>query len=633
VSGKFQELLASLLSQHLQEVSALQVQVACLQSQQQQEQQQPQQEQHAENATFKSQGLHQAQQEQQHQQQQQLQPLKGCRIEEEITKQEEQQEQQQQEQRQQQLQEITGTDGYPLNAPSPPTRTRTTTTTTSGNRDAPSPPTRTRTTTTTSGNRRHTARSATQATQASVAMTKMLSKLEADDVGVEDFFHGGEDEDEDLIWRAQDTRADVEPLSRFKRLEVFLQSSTFDVSISILLCANLVFLAAELQYSGLIQGYRMAFYSSPIIDEELWPTSGHFFEAGYQVFTWLFAVEVFIRICVLRCKFWHVAMNCFDFVVVAASVIAQLSEGTLPIPPAVLRLLRIVKISRAFRLSRALRSSSVLQSLQMLLNGISASVEIFVWCFAILVFIQCIAGLIISSLTRDIMQDANADILDLAIRKDIFKYYGTFSRTFLTMFEILFANWAPACRILVENVNEWFAAFFLVYRCLVGFAVVNVVSAVCVQQTMKTAALDAEHAFKQKQKDQRRYTQKVKKLFQSVDVSGDGNICFEEFSLLVASPKLKFWVAQLELEKPDLVRLFELLEDGTGEISMDHFIEGATRLKNSAKMIDIWRLETKMEQMLSSDGRPRGSVWASQQSRRLSLTDQQQGVASVASIG
>ncbi|CAE8628489.1 unnamed protein product, partial [Polarella glacialis] len=239
--------------------------------------------------------------------------------------------------------------------------------------------------------------------------------------------------------------------------------------------------------------------------------------------------------------------------------------------------------------------------------------------FAILVFIQCIAGMIISSLTRDFLNDADAD---LAIRKEVFKYYGTFSRTFLTMFEILFANWAPACRILVDNVNEWFSAFFLVYRCLVGFAVVNVVSAVCVQQTMKTAALDAEHAFKQKQKDQIKYTQKVKKLFQSVDVSGDGNISFDEFSLLVASPKLKFWVAQLELDYPDLVRLFEMLDDGTGQISMDNFIEGASRLKNAAKMIDIWRLETKIQQILSkaiestsasskaSNGRPRGSVWS-----------------------
>ena len=30
--------------------------------------------------------------------------------------------------------------------------------------------------------------------------------------------------------------------------------------------------------------------------------------------------------------------------------------------------------------------------------------------------------------------------------------------------EILFANWGPPCRVLVENISEWFCVFFLIYR-------------------------------------------------------------------------------------------------------------------------------------------------------------------------
>ena len=44
---------------------------------------------------------------------------------------------------------------------------------------------------------------------------------------------------------------------------------------------------------------------------------------------------------------------------------------------------------------------------------------------------------------------------------------------------------------------------------------------------------------------QARYTRKVKRLFQTIDDSGDGTINFQEFSKLVQSPKLKFWMAQL----------------------------------------------------------------------------------------
>jgi len=163
------------------------------------------------------------------------------------------------------------------------------------------------------------------------------------------------------------------------------------------------------------------------------------------------------------------------------------------------------------------------------------------------------------------------------------------------MFEILFANWSPPARVLVENFSEWFSIFFLIYRCVLGFAVLNVVNAVFVQQTMKTASSDEDLAFKQKEKDVAMYTRKVKKLFQTIDVSGDGTINIEEFAKLVQSPKMKFWMSQLELEYHDLLSLFEFLDNGDGEITLMEFIEGASRLRGGAKALDVWRLETKLE--------------------------------------
>eukprot|EP00438_Fugacium_kawagutii_P019746 Skav227352 [mRNA] locus=scaffold1665:123639:126939:+ [translate_table: standard] len=112
---------------------------------------------------------------------------------------------------------------------------------------------------------------------------------------------------------------------------------------------------------------------------------------------------------------------------------------------------------------------------------------------------------------------------------------------------------------------------------------------------MKTASSDEELAFKQKEKDIHAYTRKVKKLFQTMDASGDGAINLQEFSKLVKSPKLKFWMSQLDLEYHDLLSLFEFLDNGDGEITLMEFIDGASRLRGSAKAIDVWRLETKLE--------------------------------------
>eukprot|EP00440_Ansanella_granifera_P023916 gb/GFBE01025975.1/.p1 GENE.gb/GFBE01025975.1/~~gb/GFBE01025975.1/.p1 ORF type:complete len:609 (+),score=145.19 gb/GFBE01025975.1/:1-1827(+) len=379
-------------------------------------------------------------------------------------------------------------------------------------------------------------------------------------------------------------------------LENFLQSHSFESMVSVLLILNVVFMASELQYVGLITGYELGKYDNPP-PEESRPALEEFFFQGDKVFTILFAIDVSVRILVLRCRFWRVMMNWIDALVVGTSVIeffySSSESKDLTISPVYLRLLRLGKLARALKM---ITMSKSLESLQLLLKCVASSVDMLFWSFCLLTFIQCVAGMIVSNLARGYLEDVTAP---LATRQGIFEYYGTFSRTFLTMFEVLFANWSPPCRILVENVSEAFSIFFLIYRCIISFAVLNVVNAVFVQQTMRVANADEDLAFKQKQKDIARYTRKVKKLFMSVDTSEDGEITMDEFAKLVESPKLKFWVSQLELEYHDLLGLFEMLDDGDGKISLQEFVEGASRLKGPAKAIDMYRVETKLELLLA----------------------------------
>ncbi|CAE8628400.1 unnamed protein product [Polarella glacialis] len=379
--------------------------------------------------------------------------------------------------------------------------------------------------------------------------------------------------------------------SLLQKLEHFLEAGKFELLISVLLFVNVMFLALELQYQGAISGYHLNIYATPYPKEEDWAQIDFFFVVGDYVFTGIFCIDVALRIAVLRLKFWSVAINWLDFAVVATSLVALVQR--LPISPMFLRLLRVGKLARALRM---VTTSRALQSLELLLKCLVSSVNMLCWSFALLIFLQSIAGMIIANLASDFISDENND---RETRREVFVYYGTFSRTFLTMFEILFANWAPACRVLVDNISEWFSIFFLLYRCVIGFAVINVLNAVFVQQTLMAASADEELSFKQKQKDQVKYTQKVKKLFESVDVSSDGLITFDEFAVLVDNPRLKFWMGQLELEYHDLLGLFEMLDDGDGEISLDEFVKGAGRLKGTAKTIDLWRLETKLEIMLT----------------------------------
>jgi len=373
-----------------------------------------------------------------------------------------------------------------------------------------------------------------------------------------------------------------------QRMEAFLQSPRFEMLITCLLCFNVLWMAFELQVEGSIVGTELGLY--PPADEEWFPTRAIYFRVGDVFFTSLFCLDVVIRVSIMRAKFFKICMNYLDTVVSFASLTELVAIAfVLPVNPLLFRLIRLGKLARALRM---VTISQVLSSLQLLTKCLAASIDMLFWTFCLLTFLQCVAGMVISTLCREFLNDpAN----DLAVRQEVFQYYGTFTRCFLTMFEILFANWSPPCRVLVENVSEWLSVFFLIYRCVLGFAVLNVVNSVFVQQTMRTASSDEELAFKQKEKDVAQYARKVSKLFAHMDDSGDGAINFEEFSKLVTSPKLKFWMSQLELEYHDLLSLFEFLDNGDGQITLQEFIEGAARLRGSAKALDVWRLETKVE--------------------------------------
>merc|ERR1712048_72643 len=170
------------------------------------------------------------------------------------------------------------------------------------------------------------------------------------------------------------------------------------------------------------------------------------------------------------------------------------------------RLLRLARLSRALRL---LHLPKVVDSLHLLLKAITASVNTLFWSLALLLVIQCIAGMVIGQLVRDYVLDPEANVEN---RHVVYAYYGTFTRAMFTMFEVTMANWAPACRILTNHVGEEYATFFIVYRCLVGFCVLNVISAVFVQQTIKVANADNEIMILHKKRAEEDYTRKLQTL-------------------------------------------------------------------------------------------------------------------------
>eukprot|EP00930_Biecheleria_cincta_P039549 TRINITY_DN27180_c0_g1_i1.p1 TRINITY_DN27180_c0_g1~~TRINITY_DN27180_c0_g1_i1.p1 ORF type:complete len:532 (-),score=89.70 TRINITY_DN27180_c0_g1_i1:194-1753(-) len=384
----------------------------------------------------------------------------------------------------------------------------------------------------------------------------------------------------------------VESGTWFGKLRMLLVSDHYEVAIGSLIMLNVCFMAVEIQYDGDRLGFDMGYPGMNQNPEIFWERAmGVVFYLNY-VFTSLFVLDIAIRVPVLGCGFWKMWANWLDFVVVGSGVVElALGKSKLPVNCVFLRMLRLVKSARGLRL---IRFSRILESFHLLLKCLTSSVNVLFWSLCVLFVIQCIAGMIISQLVKGYLDD---DSIDVEAKKEVFRYYGTFSKTILTMFEVLFANWAPACRILLDHVSEAFMLFFIFYRCLVGFAVLNVMNAVFIQQTMKVVQADQELVIAQKHKAAENYGKRLKLFFSQLDTSGDGHLSWDEFSVMLTNPRMKHWMGSLELESHDLVNLFHMIDDGDGQISVDEFLSGAGRLKGQAKSVDVANVLAMVKRM------------------------------------
>ncbi|CAE7754285.1 unnamed protein product [Symbiodinium necroappetens] len=116
-------------------------------------------------------------------------------------------------------------------------------------------------------------------------------------------------------------------------------------------------MAVELQLSGTLVGYDLGFYKETFMNNNDWRSRQDLFPVGDLLFTVVFALDVIVRIAVLRWSFWKVKMNYLDVAVTVISIVEVVVVYSSPtlledvnVNPVLFRLLRLGKLARAVRM-------------------------------------------------------------------------------------------------------------------------------------------------------------------------------------------------------------------------------------------------------------------------------------------
>ncbi|CAK9003562.1 Voltage-dependent T-type calcium channel subunit alpha-1I [Durusdinium trenchii] len=263
--------------------------------------------------------------------------------------------------------------------------------------------------------------------------------------------------------------------------------------------------------------------------------------------------------------------------------------------------LRFVTALKAFRAIRMVRSFRFFRGLRGLVKACQCCLPSLCWSMVLLAVFMCMGGLIMGNLLQDYIKDESHSFED---RQWVWQRYGTCYRATYTLYEMTFAgNWPVNARPVMEKVNQGFVIFYLLYITIIVFAVIRVISAIFLKDTLDEAHNDAQQLVLDRLKKKADYVQRLEGLFRTIDASGQGMIKEERLQEILANPKVKAYFQTLEIDVHEGHALFHLLDNGDGEVTLEEFIDGLMRCKGPARAIDAVALHADLRQLDAKVGK------------------------------
>lgn len=386
---------------------------------------------------------------------------------------------------------------------------------------------------------------------------------------------------------ASDTRS-----PQWKKFEDNINSTQFDLIIGSVILANSIVMGLQLEYDAIQSAASIGIEP----DEGNWPSAEDAFLALEHVFAIIYLLELFMRLLVMHCTYFKHTLNWLDFTIVSVSVIELYIIPAAGMESPDLGIIRLLRVTRIVRVLRMVRVLKLVPKLRVLVVAITHSIWSLVWSLILLGLVQLIASVFITQSLQSFLQDEEADP---AVRKTVYLYFGSFSRSCITMFEITLAvgTWGRCGRVVIFSVSRYYAFFFLGYMGLVSFAMMRVIAAIFLKDTLASAAKDSDIAMCEEHKDPY-YVKRLWAVFNQLDEGGNGSVHLGELAKALQNNAHIHAFKSLGVVPHEVLGLFTLMDDGDDEISFCEFLTGVMRLKNANKGVDLATLLYENKKLL-----------------------------------
>ena len=365
-----------------------------------------------------------------------------------------------------------------------------------------------------------------------------------------------------------------------------------DLYIGVVVIVHVVAMILNAQWIGSQADFSVG------LSDQAWPgLTQEAFDIAEYVFFGFYVLDVGVRVAVLRREWWYDPVRGRMYLNLLDAALVSINFTELIIVPAVVgdegqlsaNQIRLIKLSRVARTLRVMKSLSLFRQLRHLVGTCVASIGALFWSIVLILLCQLTFALIICQALQPFILDDQADF---EARLQMNSWYGSFFKAMYTTFEItLSGGWPLLVRPVVEYVDAGYAALFLPYIAVVVFAILRIVTALFIKETLQSAANDAEMVMEESRSVSLKYQRRLEELFCVVDDDGDGNLTLEEFRGALSMPSVSQYLLYMDVTVRDCEPLFEILAEGDGLITITEFCKGIMQLKGQARALDIVMLQ------------------------------------------
>jgi len=173
-------------------------------------------------------------------------------------------------------------------------------------------------------------------------------------------------------------------------------------------------------------------------------------------------------------------------------------------------------------------------------------------------------------------------------------------------------SWMSIARPM-QDVVKYSFVFFYIYIAIVVFVLMNLVTAIIVDNALLRSQEDERQVRKQKKREQQKAEKRCRRVFQAIDEDGDENLTIEELKNACADPFLGRQLQVLDITSENADEIFKMMDTGDGVLSLEEFFEGTKRLQGPAEARDVQRALGLLQKL----SRAAAAAWADLESSSL----------------